>query len=92
MFTLPLYFALIPFAVVVGYVALMSFLNIVHIIHYGATTFVSFVVTFAFLVGAAGICFVTYNRLLDTDWRQPVELNLVPTGFSDFGKFNSPQP
>jgi len=84
MITFPLYLALVPCALVLIGVAVMALISIGHLLHYGATTFLSFIITFAYLAGSATILFITYQQTKEVDWQQPVEIRLdipsLPTG------------
>ena len=61
---------LIPYALVVAFFAVMALIHVQHLIHYGATTKMSFAVTFCFLAGAVLILFTTWYLLQGTDWSQ----------------------
>jgi hypothetical protein len=70
----PFAFVLIPYGLVVLFFALFAVINVYHLVHYGATTGVSFVVTFLFLAGAVFIMFFTWQALAGVDWGREVNL------------------
>jgi hypothetical protein len=72
MLTLPLSLALVPYAIIVMFFAVLAIINVYHLVHYGATTGVSFVVTFLFLAGGAFILFFTWQAVAGADWSQTV--------------------
>jgi hypothetical protein len=76
MFAIPFSFILIPYAVVLLFVALMSFISVSHLVRHGATSGISFIVTFLFIVGSASILFGTWTALQGTDWTQQITLSL----------------
>jgi hypothetical protein len=71
---------LIPYALVVGFFAVMALIHVQHLIHYGATTKISFVATFAFLAGATLVLFTTWYLLRGTDWSQQAVIGLPKFG------------
>ena len=79
MITIPLSLFLIPYGFVVLFFLLLAFINIFHIIHYGATTQVSFIVTFLFLAGAAYILFFTWQTLGGVDWNHEIIIGISST-------------
>lgn len=94
MFSFPLSLLLIPFGLTLIGVAMMIFLNVWHLLHYGATTLTSFVVTFLFLAGLATIGFFTVQELQYVDWSTPVEIGLPTANLPEWkpGALNAPQP
>jgi hypothetical protein len=89
MISLPFTVILIPYAVVALFVALMSFINIAHLVRNGATNRISFVVTMIFLVGGAGILFGTYAAMQGTDWTQQITFSMPSFTFgTEVGSFN----
>lgn len=70
----PFAFVLIPYGLVILFFALFAVINVYHLVHYGATTGVSFVVTFLFLAGAVFIMFFTWQALVGVDWGREVHL------------------
>ncbi len=90
MVSFPLYLALVPFALVLVGVAIMAVVSIGHLMHYGATTFLSFLITFAYLAGSATILFITWQMVQDVDWTQPVEIRLSVPGMPSGGVSSQP--
>lgn len=76
MITFPFAAILVPYALVLLFAAVMAVINVTHLIHYGATTRVSFLITFIFLAGAALIVFTTWKMTEETNWMQPVSFNV----------------
>lgn len=74
MVTFPLSLALIPFTIVLLLVMGVASISTLHLIRYGATTKVSFVVTFAFFAGTVLLLFFTWFSLRGVDWQQPVTI------------------
>jgi hypothetical protein len=85
MFSFPIAIALIPYGLTLIFFALLAVINVYHLVHYGATSGVSFVVTFMFLAGAAFILFFTWQAVGDTDWSQQIDV-------APFGYLSSAQP
>lgn len=73
---------LIPYAFVVGFFAVMALIHVQHLIHYGATTKISFIATFAFLSGAVLVLFTTWYLLQGTDWSQQISVGMPKLGGS----------
>lgn len=72
--TIPLYAVLfIYFAFLLVFLIFLS-IDISHIFHSGALTFVSFIFTFFIAIFVIGNFFLTYNLLIGTDWQQPVTI------------------
>lgn len=89
MIAFPFTVILIPYAIVVLFVAIMSFFNVAHLVRYGATSRVSFVVTMLFLIGSASILFGTYAAMQGTDWTQQITLSVPTFSFgADASNFN----
>ncbi len=90
----PLALLLIPYGIVLIAIVVMVFLNVWHLLHYGATTMVSFIVTFLFLTGLATIGFFTAQELQYTDWSTPVVLSLPAANMPQWNPAspNAPQP
>ena len=78
-FTLGL--ALIPYALVLLFVIGYGIFAVYHLVHYGATTGLSFTITFAYLAGTIFILFFTWQALNGVDWRQPITFS-PPTSLS----------
>lgn len=76
MITLSLASILIPYAVVVAFFLIFALVNIYHMIHFGETTKVSFLVTFAFYAVSVLILFFTWQALQGTDWQQAISLDI----------------
>lgn len=74
MLAFPFSYVLLPYAAVVAFVALISIINVSHLVRHGATSGVSYVVTMLFFVGSAGILFGTWYALQGTDWTQQITL------------------
>ncbi len=78
MLSLSFALVLIPYGLALLFFALMALVNVYHLIHYGATTAISFVVTFLFLAGAVFILFFTWQALQNVDWNRAITIE-VPT-------------
>jgi threonine synthase len=87
MLTFPTSLFLIPYGLVAVFVVLLAIVNVLHLVHYGATTKLSFAVTFAFLAGMVFIFFFTWRQLEDVDWQRPIEIAL-PVGNTTFSSFS----
>ena len=74
MITFPLSLALIPFAIVLLLTMFVASISTMHLIRYGATTKISFVVTFTFFAGTVLLLFFTWFNLRSVDWQQPVTI------------------
>jgi hypothetical protein len=74
MLSFPFVLALLPYGLVVVFFAVMAIINVSYLVHYGATTAVSFVVTFLFLAGGVFILFFTWQGLQGTDWGRTINL------------------
>lgn len=72
MLDFPLAVALIPYALTVIFFVVLAVIHVYHLVHYGATSSVSFIVTFMFLAGGAFILFFTWQALASTDWSQRI--------------------
>ncbi len=92
MLLFPLYILLIPYVLFAAYIAVLALLNIRHLIHYGAATLVSFVITFAYLAGSVFIVNATYRELSDLDWKTPQVIRLELPGAATFNQMNDAQP
>ena len=68
----PFALILFPYGLVVLFVLIFALANIFHLIHYGATTAISFVVTFAYLAGMVFLFYFTWTALTGTDWQMPI--------------------
>jgi hypothetical protein len=90
MISFPLSLALIPYGLVVIFFAVMAIINVYHLVHYGATTGVSYVVTFLFLAGGVFILFFTWWALQGTDWGRDVGLIMPFAGGFDPPDFTQP--
>lgn len=71
-FTLSL--ALIPYGLIAAFVATFAIFNIHHLVHYGATTRYSYVITSVFIAGTVLIAFMTWYGLRGVNWNQPISL------------------
>lgn len=67
---------LIPFGLAVAFFVVLAFINVYHLVHYGATTGVSFLVTFLFLAGGVFVLFFTWQELRDVDWSQSMDFGI----------------
>ena len=76
MISIPFNFILFPYAVVLLFIAVMSLINVMHLVRHGATSGISYVVTMMFIVGSASILFGTWMALQGTDWTQQITLAL----------------
>jgi hypothetical protein len=72
--TFSLSLALIPYGLIAAFVAAFAIFNIHHLVHYGATTRTSYVITAVFLFGIAVISILTWYQLRGVDWKQPISL------------------
>jgi len=72
--TFSLSLALIPYGLIAAFVAAFAIFNIHHLVHYGATTRLSYVITAVFLFGVAFISILTWYQLRGVDWKQPISL------------------
>lgn len=70
----PLWFILIPYAVVVLLFIGIAFFNIFNLVRYDATNHTSFMATFFFFAGATLVFFLTWQELKGVDWKHPVDL------------------
>lgn len=78
MISFPFSFVLIPYALVVLFFIVMAIINVHVLVYYGATTKMSFIVTFLFLAGGTLILFATWHALQGTDWTQQISF-AIPT-------------
>jgi hypothetical protein len=76
MISISLSLALFLYALVVVLFAIFAIVNVYHLVHYGATSGISFAVTFLFLAGAAFILFFTYHALAAVDWNQQIGIGI----------------
>lgn len=92
MYALPLTILLIPYGIVLFFVAFFSLINIYHLVHYGATTKSSFAVTFLYLAGIVCILAATSWALAGTNWSEPlpVEIPSISTPSVEGPSFDSP--
>ncbi len=67
--TIPLVFFLIPYALIIGLIILLSFLNLYHLLHYGFFYFSAALFTYLFYGIVAIILFWTYQELNLVDWQ-----------------------
>lgn len=74
MITFTLSLILIPFAIILMLVMIMATISTFHLIRFGATTKISFAVTFAFFAGTVLLLFFTWFNLRGVDWQQPVSI------------------
>lgn len=72
MVTFTLSVILIPYAIIVLLALILSIITAYHLVHYGATTRISFVVTFAFFAGTTLLLFFTWTALRNVNWSEPV--------------------
>lgn len=71
---LPPYILLIPFALVALVSLFFSLVDVSHLLRYGARNAVGFMATFLYVAGAAIIVFLTWQRLPDIVWTDPMNL------------------
>lgn len=76
MATFALSLLLVPYAIVVVIFLVFALLNVYHLVHYGATTRVSFVFTFVFLAGSVIILAASWWYLRDAEWSSQIVLSL----------------
>ena len=79
---------LLPYAVVVLFISIMSLINVMHLVRHGATNGISYTVTLLFFIGSASILFGTWMALQGTDWTQQITLSMPTMSFSSPGKLN----
>ena len=84
MISFPFAVILLPYGLTVLFFALMATINVFHLIHYGATTGISFIITFLFLAGAVFILFFTWQELQAVNWNHMITLDLPTVGASSF--------
>ncbi|MCX6779794.1 MAG: hypothetical protein NT034_01285 [Candidatus Magasanikbacteria bacterium] len=72
MITIPLYVILFIYFAFLVIFGIFSFVNLGHIYHSGALTFVSFIFTIFIALFVIGNFILTFNLLIGTDWQQPV--------------------
>lgn len=82
MISFPLSLTLIPYTLVMSFAVIIALFTVYHLVRYGATTKVSFVMTFIFFAGSVYLFFFTWSALKDTDWNRPV---VIHTAFSSDG-------
>jgi len=73
-FSFPFSLILIPYGLIVLFFVILALVNIFHLVAYGATNGLTFLITFLFLAGAATVFFLTWQGVKDTDWRAPVTI------------------
>lgn len=74
MISIPPYFLLIPYGVVLAVFAFFALANVVSLAKYGARNWVGFLATFVFVCGTAVIGFFTWQALSAVDWTAPLPL------------------
>lgn len=74
MLSFPLSLILIPFAVILMLVMVMATISTFQLIRFGATTKISFAMTFTFFAGTVLLLFFTWFNLRGVDWQQPVSI------------------
>ena len=74
MITIPLYTILFIYFGFLTLFGIFSFVNLGHIFHSGALTFVSFIFTIFVALFVIANFVLTFNLLLGTDWQQPVTI------------------
>ena len=68
--TIPLYYLLIPWAIVIGITVLLSLVNLFHLVHYGFFTFRSALFCMLYYGAVAIVLFWTFQELSQFDWHQ----------------------
>ena len=77
--SIPLYiFLFVYLAFLVLFITFFVF-NLIHLMHTGGTTMVSFFFTIATFAAAAFILFFTWVAVKNVDWRQTVDINIANT-------------
>ncbi|KPJ84991.1 hypothetical protein AMJ57_04855 [Parcubacteria bacterium SG8_24] len=71
---------LIPYALAIVFFMIFAAFNIHHLMRYGATTRVSYIITFIFLSGSVLLLFISWQMLGGVDWSQQMTFG---TPFSD---------
>ncbi|MDD4271345.1 MAG: hypothetical protein PHF50_00910 [Patescibacteria group bacterium] len=84
--TIPLYAFLFLYLLFVLIWLIFSLIALYHMIRYGQINFITFITTFAYLVGAALILFFSYEYLSQIDWS--VGLTVMQGGAEIFGTSN----
>jgi len=74
MFTIPLYYFLFLHAFFLLVFFVFLFINISHLAHTGAFTFISYSFTFLILILSVITLLATWQALLGTNWNQPITL------------------
>lgn len=77
MLVFPLSLLLVPYAIIVAIFLLFAALNVLHLVHYGETTHVSFILTAVFFLGTVLVVSVTWFALSDVDWTRPVSVGFA---------------
>ncbi|MEK9152758.1 MAG: hypothetical protein AAB692_05320 [Patescibacteria group bacterium] len=67
---------LVPYILIAATFMILALVNIYHLVNFGATTRVSFAITFIFYAGSVLILFFTWQALQGTDWQQAFNLSL----------------
>jgi len=74
MITVTLSLALVPYAVLLVIGLFVATVSAYHLVHYGATTRISFIVTFIFYAGTVLLLFTTWVLLKDVAWEEPLTI------------------
>ena len=83
MITFSFSLALIPYAIILILAMVVAAVSTFHLIQFGATSKISFIVTFTFFAGTVLLLSLTWFSLRDVDWQQPVTLgSSTPTSES----------
>jgi len=83
---------LIPYGLIAAFVAAFAIFNIHHLVHYGATTRLSYAITATFLFGIVAIAFLTLFQLRGVNWDQPISFTPRLPAPSMTGVVNQNQP
>lgn len=88
MISFPLSLTLIPYTLVIGFAVIIALFTVYHLVRYGATTKISFVITFIFFAGSVYLFFFTWSALKDTDWDQSVVIHTAFSSDGDIDEFS----
>jgi len=72
--TFPLALILIPYVLVLAFVAVFTYFDVQHLLHYGAATKVSLAVTCVYLAGVVCLLLITAQALHGVAWNQAVAI------------------
>lgn len=88
-FVVPLFYFLIVYGIFLIIFTIFSIINLAHLHHTGALTFISFLFTLLMTALTVATFFFTYILLAPTDWQTPVTL-FSSQWISNIFNFNTP--